>query len=82
MREIEEEKPFPHVMTSWHTDDTLDEALWFALNVTFPDDELFDPCGSVIVASVANEEWNAHLQNRLANLQQFNEELINKNQLA
>ncbi len=77
MREIEAEKPFPHVMTSWHTKDSLDEALWFALNVTFPDDELFDTCGSVLIVSVANEERDEYLQKRLANLQQFNEELVN-----
>lgn len=79
MREIEEGKPLPHIMTTWHTKDTLDEALWFALSVTIPDDAFIDSCGSVVIASVANEEWNAHLQRRLANLRQFNEKLINEN---
>lgn len=78
-REIEEGKTLPHIMTTWHTNDTLDEALWFALNVTIPDDAVIESCGSVVVASIANEEWNVHLQNRLANLQQFNEELLNEN---
>ena len=77
MREIERGKPLPHIMTTWHTKDSLDEALWFALNVTIPDDALIESCGSVVVASVANQEWNAHLQKRLANLRQFNEELVN-----
>ena len=77
-REIEEAKEFPLVMTTWHTNDSLDEALWFAINVAYPDDEFAESCGSTLVVSVANEEWNAHLQKRLADLQKFNEELVNE----
>jgi hypothetical protein len=77
LREAEEVKQLPHIMTTWHTNDSLDEALWFALNVAYPDSEFAESCGSTLIVSVANERWNAHLQKRLSNLRQFNQELVN-----
>ncbi|HEX8289640.1 MAG TPA: hypothetical protein VF556_16775 [Pyrinomonadaceae bacterium] len=77
MREINEEKEFPHIMTTWHDNQSLDEALWFALNLAYPDDEFAESC-STLVVSVAGEKWNAHLQNRLANLQKLNDDVVNE----
>lgn len=77
MREIKAAKHFPHIMTTWHADESLDEALWFALNSAFADDKHFDACGSTLIVPVANDDWEKHLQKRLANLRQFNEELVN-----
>lgn len=79
MREMNEEKQFPHIMTTWHTNESLDEALWFALNVAYPDEKFVNSCASTLVVSVGNEEWNSHLQARLANLRQLNEDVISVN---
>lgn len=71
MREIEQGKPLPHIMTTWHNEESLDEALGFALKVALPNATFLASCGLVVVAAVANEEWNAHLPKRLANLTTF-----------
>ena len=76
LREIEENQTYPHVMTSWHTDDSLDEALRFMLYSAYPDDELTNTCGVVLVVSVANEEWKAHIQKRLSNIELLNAEYL------
>lgn len=79
MHDIETEENHPLIMTTWHTDESIDEALWFAFNVAYPDDEFADSCGSTLVVSVGGEKWNAHLQDRLANLQKLDEDVVNEN---
>jgi hypothetical protein len=76
MREIEENRTYPHVMTSWHTNDSLDEALRFMLYSAYPDDELADTCGVALAVSVDNEEWGAHIQKRLSDIEQLNAEYL------
>ncbi len=66
--QVEGEYP---IMTTWHRDETLDHALWFALDVAYPDEMYAATCRSTLVVSVANPTWDAHLQRRLANMQQW-----------
>jgi hypothetical protein len=40
------------IMTTWHKDESLDEALWFFLRCTWPDDHYFDICNSVVAISI------------------------------
>ena len=54
------------VATSWHADDTLDEALWFALFAACPKEELLETGGSVLALVVAREDWAEHVRRRLA----------------
>ena len=51
------------VMTTWHQDDSLDEALWFFLNSTWPDDQYFDDCRSAIAITVGGSR---EFQDRIA----------------
>ncbi len=77
MRDINKgEQQFPHIMTTWHPNDSLDEALWFALNTTNPDDEIAHLCGTTLVISVGGNNWDAHLLKQLQNQQQLNEDVI------
>lgn len=69
-QEIEEAREYP-IMTTWHTDETLDQVLWFALRLAHPD-ELYAPsCHAAIFVSVASPVWDEHIQRRLANVQAF-----------
>ena len=43
---------YPHVMTSWHADEPLDEVLDFFLGDTFPVDEFELTCGSAVVIAI------------------------------
>jgi hypothetical protein len=54
------------VTTTWHADDTLDEALWFAVFVACPHDPYIPTCGSVLAVVVANDEWAEQARRRLA----------------
>jgi hypothetical protein len=78
MREIDEKREYPHVMTTWHKDESLDEALWHMLNSAYPDEVLAETCGVDLAVSVANDQWAAHIQRRLSNMSQLNEEVLSE----
>ena len=42
------------IMTTWHDDQSLEESVWFALNVAFPDDRFFDECKSVVAVCIGS----------------------------
>jgi hypothetical protein len=54
------------VMTTWHNDESLEEATWFAINVAFPDDRFFDECKAVVAVCIGNIEWEATLKTAFA----------------
>ncbi len=69
-RSIQQEREYT-IKTTWHSDKSLDQALWYALEVAYPD-ELYAPsCHATLVVSVANPTWDAQVQRRLANVQDF-----------
>ena len=76
MREIDEKREYPQVMTTWHNDESLDEALWYMLNSAYPDEALAHTCRVDLAVSVANDEWAAHIQRRLSNMSQLNEDVL------
>jgi hypothetical protein len=49
------------IMTTWHSNDSLDEAAQFALLWAVPDSAVARGCESVVLASVGNAEWGASL---------------------
>jgi hypothetical protein len=55
------------IMTTWHTEESLEEAAWFALNLAFPDDRFFDGCKAVLSVCIGNPGWKAALEQALAN---------------
>lgn len=67
---------FPHIVTTWHEKDSLDEALWFALNTAFAVEEYEETCKSTLIAAVGNEDWNKLLRFRLSDIESFNEEML------
>jgi hypothetical protein len=78
MREIEEGRQYPHVMTTWHDDESLNDALWFMLFSAYPDEAFADTCGVDLAVSIANDEWDTHIQRQFSNIQLFNEEMLGK----
>jgi hypothetical protein len=45
------------VMTTWHENEPLSEALWFFKNNAFPDGGFAANCHDWVALSVANDEW-------------------------
>ena len=53
------------VMTTWHDDESLEDALWFFVFNTFPDDAFVRTTRSGLGVSVGNSEWAAAIRNAL-----------------
>jgi hypothetical protein len=45
------------LMTTWHADECLEEALWFALNSTVPSSAYLETTNSVFVLSIGEDRW-------------------------
>ena len=60
--ELELRPDGPWAMTTWHTDEPLAEAIWFALFSAWPDEAFADGCRSVIGVSVGSPGWAAEVR--------------------
>jgi hypothetical protein len=61
------------VMTTWHEDETLDEALWFAVNVALPPNE---PTGPPSVLCAATDDLIDAIHVRLADLPSLTRDVV------
>jgi hypothetical protein len=64
-RQIKDGKEYP-VLTTSHEGKHLSEALWFLLNVAYPDDAYAETCTYSLVVSVGNPNWDAEVAYWLA----------------
>ena len=64
------------VMTTSHADETLAEALWFALFTALPGEGFGDRCDDLLALSVGNDEWTAQIGSWLENPHQLNAEVL------
>lgn len=55
------------IMTTWHDDETLEEALWFALNDAIPASAYSASCSVVIAVSIGSEQWGTRISAYLSN---------------
>ena len=63
VRDREESIPTDEsVMTTWHDDEALDDAMWFALYTACPHDRYIETCTSTLFIVVANEEWATQIR--------------------
>ena len=61
----------PWAMTTWHTDEPLSEAIWFALFTARPDDAFAEGCRSVVGVSVGSRAWATELREAFASPGEF-----------
>jgi len=66
----------PVIMTTWHSEESLDDALWFFTFNTFPDDGYSDSCHSALAITIAQPEWADHVRRRLADLDALNRDVL------
>jgi hypothetical protein len=50
------------VMTTWHSGESLEEALWFFAHAAFPTKFFWQKCTDWIVAPIANESWEKQIR--------------------
>src|SRR6266567_7265339 len=58
----------PVIMTTWHSEDSLDEALWYFVSSAFPDDGYGDTTRSGLAISIGRPDWDQQICRRLADL--------------
>ena len=56
-----------HVMTTWHAKESLEEALWYLIDIAMPDKSFGEACSSLVVAVIGNDEWKAKVRDYLLN---------------
>jgi hypothetical protein len=74
---VEERGKELHVMSTWHKDETLDEALWFGIFVAMVDDEFWDECSTIAVA-IDENNWAEQIEANLCDVSAFNEKVVNE----
>jgi hypothetical protein len=66
----------PVIMTTDHRNESLDEALWYTLEVAFPHDAFFEEWNTIVAIIVGNREWADQIEQRLYNLEQLNADVV------
>jgi hypothetical protein len=64
------------VMTSWHDDEPLEEALWFAIFTQYPAGKYLDNFRSLVAASVGNEKWAREIRAALIDPHAFEKRVL------
>lgn len=63
------------IMTSWHEDESLEDALWFFLNESTPDTHFEETLGSSLAISIGAPESAAKIRAALERPREFSTEL-------
>lgn len=65
------------VMSTWHDEQSLDDALWYFLNNTWPDDPYFETCRAALAISIGGErEWEERIKYALRDPRRFSKEVL------
>jgi hypothetical protein len=59
------------LMTAWHAEESLDDALWCAVFVAFPPEE-----EARAVLAVCDPEWSGEIESRFADSEQWNAQVL------
>ena len=68
----------PVIMTTWHSEDSLDEALWFFVSNAYPDDGYWDTTRSALAISIARPDWDEQIRRRLADLDSLTKDVVDE----
>jgi hypothetical protein len=60
------------IMTTWHNDESLEDALWFFVNNSVPDAAYEDTCHTGIAVTIGNSQWATKVADYLSNLSKLN----------
>jgi hypothetical protein len=68
----------PVIMTTWHSKDSLDEALWFFVFNAYPDDGYSDSTRSALTISIGSPAWDEQIRKRLADVHSLNRDMVDE----
>ena len=63
------------LVTTWHDEEDLDDALWFAVFAA-PSDDHIDTCRAVLAIVVDQPEWSERVEAALTDFDAFNQEVL------
>jgi hypothetical protein len=75
-REVESGVRRPLVITTWHSDESLAEALWFLTFTASPDDAYLETCLATVAISIGSPERAEEIRGAFGNLAAFNASVI------
>jgi hypothetical protein len=52
-------------MTTWHPEEPLKDATWFAANAAVPDEAYLEASGALVAIVVGSKEWEAEISDCL-----------------
>ena len=81
---VNESDPYSEggIMTTWHSNESLEEALWFFLNVTWPDREFEETFGAALGITVGSKEWAAEVRTALLHPRAFSKMVLDNEDTA
>jgi len=53
------------IMTTWHSDETLIEALWFFIHSAFPTQCFVTSCTDWVIAPIGNHDWELEIRSKI-----------------
>jgi hypothetical protein len=53
------------IMTTWHDDESLEDAVWFAANAAFPDHAYVEAAGVLVALSIGSKGWDSQIRDYL-----------------
>jgi hypothetical protein len=65
------------LMSTWHEHESLEQTLWYFLNLAEPDKKYEKCCGSALVVSVASNKWSNQLRMCLLDIAACNKRVLN-----
>ncbi|MBC8112775.1 MAG: hypothetical protein H7062_00190 [Candidatus Saccharimonas sp.] len=66
----------PWCFSSWHSQEPLSEAMWFALFAARPDDAYSDGCRVVVGVSLGSSEWSAEIRTAFTAPAEFSDRVL------
>ena len=66
----------PVIMTTWHHDEPLEEAIYFFLSNAHPDDEYFDECTGALAISLGDAGYAERIRLALREPDRFRAEML------
>jgi hypothetical protein len=67
------------ISTTWHGDEDLDDAVWFAVAAEVPSDAYIETCRAVIAIVVDQPEWSQRVEAALADFEAFSDAILRRN---
>ncbi|OGS05606.1 MAG: hypothetical protein A3G41_06355 [Elusimicrobia bacterium RIFCSPLOWO2_12_FULL_59_9] len=71
-----EERDEKIILTTWHADESLDEALHDFALLAVPADFFQRRLNDWLIVSVGNKDWDAKIQHRLSDLKKLNDDVL------